>query len=134
MNFYMMSDSKTLIKISLFIFFIAVVFTNCKKNDLGGSSVVYGKVSHHSKLIPGATVFIKFGTKDFPGGDTSIYNSKVKCDAMGNFRIDNFYQGDYYLFAVGKDSGIPYPYIVKGGISVTLRDSETLARDIAVTE
>ncbi|MFN6036871.1 MAG: hypothetical protein ACK452_00255, partial [Bacteroidota bacterium] len=73
--------------------FVSIIFFGCKKNKLGGNSVVSGKVKHHSKPIGGATVFIKFGTKDFPGVDTLRYDSKVLCDGYGNFSIDNFYKG-----------------------------------------
>ena len=113
---------------------ISIFFFGCKKNNLGGNSVVQGKVKHHSKPIGGATVFIKFGVKDFPGEDTLQYDSKVFCDGYGNYNIDSFYKGDYYLFSVGKDNAIPYPYLVKGGLSVSLRSNESLTRDIAVTE
>lgn len=131
----MMNVSKTRINVAVSIFLPAILFlVSCKKNELGGKSVVSGTVKHHSKVISGATIFIKFGAKDFPGSDTLTYDSKVSCDASGNFKIDDFYKGDYYLYAVGKDYAIPYPYFVKGGITVTLRNNEKLNRDIAVTE
>ena len=130
----MMKVLKTQTSFLGLLVFASVIITGCKKNELGGSSVVSGKVKHHSKSISGASIFIKFGTKDFPGEDTLQYDSKVICDGYGNFNIDNFYKGDYYLYSVGKDNAIPYPYIVKGGISVTLRSNENLTRDIAVTE
>jgi hypothetical protein len=116
----------------LMVFF--VFFFSCKKNQLGGKSTVSGSVSHHSKLIAGASIFIKFNAKEFPGTDTALYDTKVTADANGKYTVDDFYKGDYYLFAVGKDYAIAAPYIVQGGLAVHLRTKEKLARNIAVTE
>jgi hypothetical protein len=130
-----MRNSKILISLIFFLITsISFIFWGCKKNQLGGSSVISGKVRHHSKSIAGASVFIKFNARDFPGDDTTIYDAKVQCDEYGNFVIDDFYKGEYYLFSVGKDNAIPYPYLVKGGISFSIRKNEQLTRDIAVTE
>lgn len=113
---------------------LLLCFFSCKKNQLGGKSKVSGIVKHHSKPIAYARIFIKFDAKDSPGTDTTLYDAKVSADAAGKFSISDFYKGDYFLYAVGKDYAIPSPYDVKGGIPVRLRTNETLEKTIAVTE
>ena len=116
-----------------FLFFIGLVFFSCKKNELGGKSTIKGAVKHHAKVIANATVFIKFNAKEFPGTDTTLYDAKVKADADGNYII-KCYKGDYYLFGLGSDYALPPPYKVTGGLSVHIRNKESIDIEIAVTE
>ena len=92
-----------------------------------------GVVAHHSKPIPNAVVYIKYNTSEFPSDDGTTYNTSVTADEQGNYSID-FYKGTYYIYAVGLDMDIPYPYKVSGGLSVSIRNKENLTKDIAVTE
>lgn len=124
---------RTCIAYSLLILALAG-FIGCRKNELGGKASVKGVVMHHSKPIPNAYVYIKFNAKDFPGDDYTLYDTYVKADGQGNYEINNFYKGNYYLFAEGYDYAIAPPYLVKGGIAVTLRNNEHLTMAIAVTE
>ncbi len=123
---------KTLLKLSLIIA-LAIGFTACKKNQTGGKASVSGTVSHHGKIIPGAFVYIKFNTVDFPGDDYKQYDTYVKADANGFYKFP-LYKGSYYLYATGYDNAIAYPYIVKGGLSFSIRNKENLTKDIAVSE
>lgn len=118
----------------LFIITIFTVISSCKKNGFGGSSGVSGIVSHHGKPISEATIYIKFNAKDFPGEDLSVYDGKVYSNVNGYYEITNFYQGDYYLYAIGSDPAIAAPYTVKGGISVSLGSKERKDQDIPVGE
>ncbi len=106
---------------------------SCKKNQLDGNSIIRGKVVHHSKVIAGARVFIKFNATEFPGKDTNIYDAKVLADANGNFSI-TCYKGDYYLYGYGQDLAIDPPYLVVGGVPVKIRTKEQVDLQIAVTE
>lgn len=115
------------------IFFVISIFS-CKKNGFGGGSGVSGIVSHHGKPIPDATVYIKFNAKDFPGEDLSVYEGRVYSNANGYYEITNFYQGDYYLYAIGSDPAIAAPFTVKGGVSVSLGMKERKDVDIPVGE
>lgn len=117
-----------LITITIFSFF------SCKKNELGGKSSIKGKVVHHSKAIANAIVYIKFDSKESAGTDVSKYDTKVNADINGNYEIPSLYKGDYYIYAVGEDFAIAPPYIVNGGIPVTLRTKESISIDIPVTE
>jgi hypothetical protein len=78
-------------------------------------------------------VYIKYNTTEFPGDDYSKYDTYVQADANGNYSIP-FYKGTYYVYGYGLDMSIPAPYIVKGGLSISIRNRENLTKDIAVTE
>lgn len=119
--------------IFILLLFIFIGFNSCKKNELGGKSIIKGTVKHHNKIIANATVFIKFNAKEYPGSDTMLYDSKVKADANGNYLV-KCYKGDYYLLGFGYDLDVPPPYYVKGGVPVKIRNNETVEIDIAVTE
>lgn len=119
-------------KKSILIILFSFFFITCKKNQLGGTSTISGKVVHHSKAIPNATIFIKFDEKDFPGSDTTKYDDKVRADSEGNYTI-KCYKGNYYLYGYGKDNSISPPYVV-GGVYVKVRKNENVKADVAVTE
>lgn len=123
---------KKIIQILAIISLFTVV-QSCKKNQTGGKATLKGMVMHHSKAIPNAVVYIKFNTTEFPGDGPSFYNTSVTADENGNYSID-FYKGSYYIYAVGLDMDLPYPYKVKGGLSISIRNKEHLTKDIAVTE
>jgi len=100
---------------------------------IGGNATVKGIVLHHSKPIANARIFIKYGTNNFPGTDTTLYDHQGIADLNGNFSFQ-LYKGKYYLYAIGYDYAIVPPYIVKGGIPVTLRSAEELTKTIGITE
>ena len=121
-------------KLILFGSLLTCMFlVSCKKNQLGGKSTVSGKVAHHSKAIAYASVFIKFNAKEFPGEDTTVYDDKVRADAEGNYSF-KCYKGDYFLYGFGYDYAIAFPYHVKGGVHVHMRNNEKEVTDVAVTE
>lgn len=108
-----------------------MVAYSCKKNQLGGNATIEGNVLHHAKLIPNATVYIKFNAKEFPGFDAGKYDDKVTADASGHYSI-KCYKGDYYLFGAGFDDQLPDS--VFGGLAVHIRNKEKVNADLAVTE
>ena len=122
----------TLLKLSCILLLIGIS-VSCKKNQVGGKATLKGVVEHHGVPIPNAVVYIKYNTTEFPGEDGTTYNTSVTADEKGNFNI-NFYKGSYYIYAVGLDMNIPYPYTVSGGMSFSIRNNENLTKDIAVTE
>jgi hypothetical protein len=121
---------KSLLSLIISVLFLLVA---CKKNTVGGNAVVKGTVAHHSKSIANARVYVKYGTNDFPGADTTKYDYTFMVDNTGTFS-QNFFKGNYYLYAIGFDYSIVPPFTVKGGIPVTLRTNEELDKTIAVTE
>ena len=117
----------------ILILFVSLLLTNCKKNKIGGNAEIKGKVLHHAKSIAGATIYIKYNAKDFPGEDVTKYDTKVNADANGNFSI-KVYKGDYFIYGYGEDKDIPPPYIVKGGAQVSIRNREVVDIVLAITE
>lgn len=115
------------------LLFIGLAFFSCKKNNVGGNAEIKGVVKHHAKIIGGATIYIKFNAKEFPGTDVSVYDATVNADANGNYSI-KCYKGDYYLYSVGQDLDVPPPSIVKGGVPVSIRNKEVVEIDLPVTE
>jgi hypothetical protein len=118
----------------LLFFMLMISLTQCQKNQLGGKSKVNGIVNHHGKPISGATVYIKFKATEFPGEDVSVYDASVTANQSGYYEINNFYKGEYYLYAVGIDPDVAAPGIVKGGIPVKLVSREEKNLDIPVSE
>ena len=122
-----------------FLAIIVISICSCVKEGTGGDAEIAIWVKHHDKLIPGATVYIKYGTKDFPGDDVSVYDDSEACGKTGEEEAHTHFhdlnRGDYYLYAVGYDSAIAQT--VKGGIPVTIKkadqDGETDV-DVPVTE
>lgn len=112
---------------------LSLAVMSCTKNRTGGNATLKGKVVHHGKAIANAYVYVKFNTSEFPGDNYSSYDTYVEADASGNYSIP-FYQGTYYIFAMGRDMDIAYPYKVQGGLSISIRNKENLEKDIAVTE
>lgn len=128
---------KTLLKFSkqITIVLAAVVMltvTACHKEGTGGKSSVSGTVKHHSKPIPNAIVYIKYGTKDFPGTDVSKYDASTVADASANYSFKDLRKGDYYLYGVGYDDAILET--VTGGVSVKLKYNKETQSDVPVTE
>lgn len=120
-------------KISIVIMFVALfAITACKKEGMGGKSKVKGYVKHHSVFIPNATVYIKYGAKELPSTDVSVYDASVQADASGYYEIPNLQKGNYYLYGVGIDAAISEN--VYGGTPITLRRSETIEVNVAVVE
>src|SRR5687767_1965163 len=118
-------------KILLYSSFLILGFA-CKKNQPGGKSTITGKVMHHERMIPDATVYIKFNAKEFPGSDSSKYDANVKADGQGVYSF-KCYKGDYYLFGTGIDMQSP-PLYVHGGVPVHVRNRETVESNVAVSE
>ncbi len=116
-----------------FIFLVLLLLSNCKKNRIGGKATLEGVVLHHSKPIPYAYIYIKYNATEFPGTDIKLYDTYVEADGNGNYNI-SFFKGNYYIYAKGLDYDIAAPYIVKGGLSIKLRNNELSIKNIAITE
>lgn len=112
----------------------ATTIIGCTKEGTGGKASIQGNVKHHDELIPGATVYIKYGAKELPGTDSSDYDDQTKADSLGAFyKFENLKKGNYFLYATGFDS--EESQTVKGGIPVKINESdENVLTDIPVTE
>lgn len=117
-------------------FFCLLLFLySCKKEGPGGDSSISFFVKHHNEIIPGATVYIKYGAKEFPGADLSKYDDFITTDYAGHHKgrshFDGLRKGDYFLYAVGYDSTMA----VAGGIPVKIKtNGETVEATVQVTE
>ena len=123
----------------VFLAITLVVSSSCVKEGSGGNAKIAIWVKHHDKLIPAATVYIKYGTNDFPGDEVSLYDDAEVCGTTGedegHTHFHDLNRGNYYLYAVGYDSASAQT--VKGGIPLTIKkadqDGETDV-DVPVTE
>lgn len=123
---------KATTKIFLAILSIAII-ASCKKEGIGGKASVTGKILHHSLPIPNATVYIKYGTQEFPGVDPSAYDASVTAGADAKYTFTELRKGNYYLFSIGYDTAISQT--VRGGIPVGIKSkTENLTSDIPVVE
>lgn len=106
--------------------------SGCKKEGIGGNAEVSFSVEHHEQIIPYATVYIKYGAKEFPGATTTLYDDSVVTDAASHAHFHELIKGDYYLYGVGYDSTISS--VVKGGLGITLKAKDALETSVPVTE
>ncbi|MCC7301078.1 MAG: hypothetical protein IT233_00395 [Bacteroidia bacterium] len=115
---------------------IALLLTACSKEGTGGNAQIMGSVKHHDLLIPGATVYIKYGAKDFPGSDVSKYDASTTADLTdAHYHFEGLKRGDYFLYGVGYDSSISAPVV--GGVHVKIKFGDrkkTVEQDVPVTE
>jgi hypothetical protein len=125
------SMNKTIVKISLMLLSVLII-SSCHKEGEGGKSSVSGSVKHHTKLIPNAVVYIKYGAKEFPGTDISKYDASVTSDANAHYEFKDLYKGDYYLYGVGYDNQIMEA--VTGGTGIELKRNKHSDIDVPVTE
>lgn len=113
---------------------IAVIaFCSCKKEGTGGKASITGYVKHHSKLIPHATVYIKYGSKESPGTSPANYDASIVADGSAKYEFKELNKGDYYLFGIGYDSAI-FNSVTGGTPVVIKKKTETVQAGVAVTE
>ena len=110
----------------------SLIFTACHKEGIGGRSSVSGGVFHHSKPIPNAIVYIKYGATDFPGTDITTYDNHTTADANAQYQFNDLRMGNYYLYGVGWDNSISST--VTGGVAVKLKYNKSYSTDVPVTE
>jgi hypothetical protein len=125
---------KTFIKLSSLLLLVLLITTSSCKEGTGGKSSISGNVLHHTKIIPNAVVYIKYGATDFPGTDVSDYDASVTSDTNAHFEFKDLRKGDYYLYATGIDVSPATSFPVSGGIGIKLRYNKSVTIDVPVTE
>jgi hypothetical protein len=112
----------------------AMALLSCTKAGTGGKVEVACFPQHHEKAIKGATVYVKFNAKDFPGTDITKYDLAVAGEENeDHVHVEDLKKGSYYFYAVGYDSTISQT--VYGGILIKIKEkSGEIDLDIPVTE
>lgn len=111
------------------------LFSSCCKEGLDGKATVTAAIRHHNEPIYGATVYIKFNTKEQPASLNDYDASFTAAPGDSAVVIDNLRCGDYYFFSTGFDPNINLP--VKGGTPYTIRYGDRKQQiniEIPVTE
>ena len=125
---------KKIFLISL-LFCVSAGIISCKKAGLGGNATLVAFPKHHGEGIYGATVYVKFNSKD-AAGDLSNYDKAfVGEEKEDHVHLEGLKQGNYYCYAVGYDSSISQ--VVTGGGAFTIKHKDRKEEqdvDIAVTE
>jgi hypothetical protein len=128
---------KTIFKISTIFclsILLSLTFSSCHKEGTGGHSSVSGNVKHHTKLIPNAIVYIKYGATEFPGTDVSKYDDHITSDTNAHYEFKDLRKGDYYLYGVGWDGSGATGFPVTGGVGIKLKYNKASVNDVPVTE
>ncbi len=101
---------------------MAIAFTACKKEGLGGKGEIKGQTVSYTdgKYIKGSTVYIKYGAKSFPGTNIANYDASNTADSDGKYDFKGLRKGDYYLYATGMENGM----FVSGNMRIVLNDDE----------
>src|SRR3989304_4643547 len=89
---------------------------SCHRGGTGGDATITLSVKHHTLPIPGSTVYVKYGSSVFPGGDPSNYDDSKITDANGGAVFPGLLNGKYYFYGGGYDSTGNFP--VDGGMKL----------------
>lgn len=121
--------------VTILLLTAGMMLGSCCKEGLDGRATINANVKHHSAVIYGATVYVKFDSKTQPASMSEYDASFTAGSADGAVIIRNLKCGDYYFFATGFDPAISQP--VKGGVPFTIRHADRKREqsiDIPVTE
>lgn len=120
----------------LSVLMVSISLISCKQEaGEGGKARISGKVLHHEAAIPFASVFIQYGTSEFPGASASLYQDSVKTNEAGQFVFEGLKKGKYYLYCTGYDGAWTPPSVVFGGIPAEIyQRREDVQVNIPVSE
>jgi len=123
-------------KRTIVLFLLAsLVFISCEKNEEhngSGQVIVTGKnklivsVMHHTRSLSGIRVYLKYNATEYPGSDTTIYESKTTSDNSGIAVFENLFEGNYFLYGKGIDQGIGMTVI---GAAPAVLNSSTITNN-----
>jgi len=86
---------------------------------------------HHERILQGIPVYLKFNATEFPGHDTTLYDWNKTSDISGVAVFDEMFEGNYFLYGKGIDTGIGLE--VMGASALVVNDSTTVNNEIYVT-
>lgn len=109
---------------------VCMLLSSCCKEGLDGKATVNATIMHHDSLVRGATVYIRFDSKE-AAADLSEYDAVYTADAAsGTITIQNLKCGDYFFFVKGYHAGNAVN--VRGGVSYSIRHADRKS-DIDIT-
>jgi hypothetical protein len=114
----------------LAILTILLAISACRKPERPTLNIL---TRHHTRYIPGCTVYIEYNTLDKPSDD--VYDDSAVCVMIGGKPTATFYDlqpGNYYLFGKGFDEEIGKT--VKGGNKYIITKEGTLEYTLDITE
>ncbi|MCC7302813.1 MAG: hypothetical protein IT233_09235 [Bacteroidia bacterium] len=115
------------------IMIVILAITSCKKEGTGGTASITGIAKHHSKPIPNAVIYIKYGAKESAGTNPANYDASVTADGNAKYEFTGLNKGNYYLYGIGYDSSITNT--VTGGVPAEIKKkSEIVQMDVPITE
>ena len=133
---YIMKGIKIVVILAI-VFITSCKEDKCKGGGAGGNLTIKATTVHHSRPIPGCTIYVKYNATEFPGEDVTKYDFSIKADNDKTFAfVSNLTCGEYYFYAVGIDSLLdPSNWICKGGITYsTSQEQDTIAISVPITE
>jgi hypothetical protein len=113
---------KEIFKSLIILLPIFLCLLSCKKGGTGGNTTVVAIVTHHGKVISGAKVFIKYGSYNFAGTDTSKYNARQLTGIDGYTYFNSLSKGYYSFYAVGYDSTAKESVTGNAELKIKLKD------------
>ena len=98
--------------ISILTLFISLHFSSCKKVEgKGGSSVITGKIRAEVYDAAGNLLaeydIAKEEVYIIYGGESTIYNDRVRTSYDGSFQFEFLEKGNYQIFVYSKDITVP---------------------------
>ena len=86
---------------------ITILLVSCKKDDsvkiAHGNITLKVLVKHHDWTIHYLNVYLVSNTTEWPGTDSTLYDSMTQTSQNGRCEFTNLYPGNYYLYASGYD-------------------------------
>lgn len=113
----------------LFLFAVLAV-TSCERPGKGGRATVHVHIFNDSKIVPYATVHVRYGGTGFPGASAQYQDSKLS-DYSGEATFEKLRKGDYYFYVTAIDSSTANFDDMAGGAYVDV-DNRNGERHIVV--
>ena len=76
-------------------------------------------ITHHGKTVPGARVYVKYGSYNFAGDDTTEYDALQMTGSDGYTKFKGLKVGYYSFYAIGYDSATQSA--VKGNAEIKVK-------------
>ncbi len=102
----------------------------CEKPGKGGRATVHIHVFNDTRIMPYASVKVRYGGTGFPGSSAQYQDTQLT-DYSGKADFDKLCKGDYYFYVTAIDSASPTYDFLEGGAYVDV-DNRNGERHIVV--